>query len=404
MSLQINLESIDPAGFQISRREEGVLVQPLRTKLRWREEELSLRSLWLDHQGRVRSAGWPKFFNYGENEAHDERFLEALAAGRVEFAEKLDGTLIIADRSDSPETYSLRTRGQLVLGEFEAPVRALISERFPQLPALLQEERGPFAEHSLLFEFVSPDHPVVIPYSEPALFFLGAVCKRTLRPRWEPELVAEVSRRTGIPAAPIHTLPNSPEELLREIASVQGKEGFVARFVSADGSPGMLKLKTAEYVRIHGNRAALGERGSKRLAFLLELRDEAAVSPALARLGFDHEAIQCALWHLRPFFVERSRVEAIFSWLRGQVAAAPRGSRRVQVDFLRDTLASNPETSDARWLAVAIKLLDGRERDGWWILEAELIGEPVPTLRAWDKDRDAELARMVASIPGPSTS
>ena len=399
MSFQVDLEAIDPAGFQISRREEGVLVQPHRTKLRWREEELPLRSLWLDPQGRVRSAGWPKFFNLGENEAHDGHFRGALAAGQVQFSEKMDGTLIIADHL-GPGRPSLRTRGQLHLGEFDGPVRSLISARFPGLLSLLGDPSGPCVHHSLLFEFVSPEHTVVIPYSEPGLFFLGSVCKRTLRPSWGGEVAEEVHRRASVPPAPVLSLPTDEEALRRHLEATTGKEGFVARFLSPSGEALLLKLKTDEYLRLHGNRATLGERGSRRLAFLLSLTGEPEVTPALAALGFDHEAIQVALWHLRPYFAARAAAAATFAWLRDRVAAAPPGARRVQVEFLREALAASPTTAEPRWLAAAIKLLDGREQDAWWILESHLLDEPVPTLRAWVRNQRDEIARVVASLPG----
>ena len=119
-ALNIDLASIDRHSFKVNTVGGEVMIQPHRTKLRWSDEELPWRSLVTDPSGRVLSAAWPKFFNYGENAAHDADFVRALAAGEVTFVEKLDGTLLVADaRRGGPR---LRTRGPC---ERLAPLQSL---------------------------------------------------------------------------------------------------------------------------------------------------------------------------------------------------------------------------------------------------------------------------------------
>jgi hypothetical protein len=391
---RVDLSSIDRSGFRLVAQAGAVLVQPLRTKHAWREDELPLRSMLTDREGEVRSIGWPKFFNHGESPAHDARFQRALAEGSVEFAEKLDGTLIIADRQG--EGFTLRTRGQVSLGAYEAPVRALIAARYPGLPGLLADAAGPGADHSLLFEYVAPDNTVVIHYPEPALVFLGAVSKRTLAPRWDAALCELVARRGGVPAAPVHAMPQRLDEVVERVAAMKGKEGLVARCLTPEGEPLLIKLKAAEYLRLYGHRTMLGGRGALRLAFLLDLEDETAVPAAFARVGLDHEASVYALGALRPYFAARQRAAATLEGFRRTLASVP-GGRREQIEQARALIAADPELADPSWFAVAIKLLEGRQDHAALIVASHLIGEPVPTLRSWARDREAVVAEMMAT-------
>ncbi len=399
MSHRIDLASIDRVGFKLLSQGETVLVQPLRTKHAWREDELALRSLVTDREGRVRSAGWPKFFNHGENAAHDALFYQSIEAGAVEFAEKLDGTLIIAD--SHPEGPALRTRGQISLGEFDEPVRALITARYPGLLGLLADTKGPCAGLSLLFEYVAPDHTIVVRYETPELYFLGAMDKTSLLPRWDEGLRAIVTQRSGVPAAPVHAMPQRLDELLARIATMKDKEGLVARCTTPGGQPLLIKLKAAEYLRIYGRMATLGERGSLRLAFLLDLRTEPEVAPAFARLGLDHEAATYALGSLRPYFVARERAEAALEALGKAVAATASRPRVDRIEAIRTLIAADPALAEPWWFAVAIKLLDGREKDAALLVAGGLIHEPVPTLRSWLRNREAALSAMMSAKAPP---
>lgn len=399
MTYQIDLTTLDRAGFKLTQQGDEVLVQPHRTKHAWREDELHLRSLVTDTQGRVRSAGWPKFFNHGENAEHDAQFQEALAAGEVEFAEKLDGMLIVADAHAG--AVRLRTRGQTTLGEFEGPVRGLIEQRHAGLLDLLRDQRDPVvAGHSLLFEYVAPDHTIVVRYDEPALYFLGAVERSTLAPRYSRQLIERVVSRTGIAAAPTHALPTHLDGVLAHVNAMSGKEGVVARFRGRDGRPLLLKLKAAEYLRIYGRRATLGERGAVRLALLLDLRSEADVASAFARVGLDHEAAAYALGSLRPFFAARDAADAALARL--QAALAPdraRLSRRDYVERVETVRSADPALAGPHWFTAAIKLLEGRDDHARLIVLSALTGEPVPTLRVWLKDRKAALDAMMSVTP-----
>src|SRR5688572_24677969 len=123
-AMRLDVGSIDRTQFKVVEEEGETLIIPLKDKYRWRDDELHLRSLVLDATGTVISAGFPKFFNFGEQPERDRELAAAMARGGVEFPEKLDGSLIVADRVGGVPR--LRTRGRRLLGEFGPEVDALI--------------------------------------------------------------------------------------------------------------------------------------------------------------------------------------------------------------------------------------------------------------------------------------
>ena len=108
--LHVDVAAVDRTQFKVFEEDGETLVIPRKDKFRWDEAELHLRSLVLDAHGHVVSAGFPKFFNLGENPAHDHSLSRAMAGGTVEFPEKIDGSLIVADRIRG--VARLRTRGR----------------------------------------------------------------------------------------------------------------------------------------------------------------------------------------------------------------------------------------------------------------------------------------------------
>jgi hypothetical protein len=399
-TFRIDLSSIDVSQFKLTADGDDVLIQPLRTKHRWHERELHLRSVVTDARGFVRSAGFPKFFNHGEHPPHDALFADALARGGVRFAEKLDGSLLVADRLDDGDL-RLRTRGSLTLNEFDRPVRDLLAGRYPRFAAALADPA--LRDHSVLLEFVSPDHPIVVRYGEPALYLLGLVCKRTLQPRWDDAVLSDLGARGGVPVAPAHALPQTVDGLLASVREWSGREGVVARFEAPDVGPVMLKLKAAEYLRLHAYRARLGGHNARRLAFLLELETPDAVLPAIEPLGLDYEAAQYLVAELGGYFTARRDALARLEVLRGIVEPWIRpgaAGKRDYVERVRGRVAADATFAERFWFDVAMKLYDRRADEARLRVLAELLGEPVPSLRAWSKARDREIQSMLnAAVP-----
>jgi hypothetical protein len=397
--LQVDLTSIDRTQFKVTEQDGELLIVPIKEKYRWRDDELHLRSLVVDRGGRVLSAGFPKFFNLGERPALDGGLAAAMARGAVELPEKLDGSLIVGDRIAGAAR--LRTRGSRVLGDLGPELEALIAAEYPGLPGFL--ERDPLLERcSLVFEFVSPNRTVVLRQARAQLFLLGYVDKRTIGPGWAPEVLARVQEATGVPLAPVHPLPADLEAALVEVRSWQGREGVVARFIDADGTPRLIKVKAQDYLRLHAYQSRLGGNRARRVAWLLDLQDESQLLPALARFGLDWEAAEYARADIAPYLAQRlaalRRLDELFGELEPVAGARLKSDKRAFVDRTRAFLAAGPSYTESWWFNVAMKLFDGGADDARLVVEAALLEEPVPSLRAWRRDPETEV-RSILDAP-----
>lgn len=402
LTLHVDLATVDPTQFKIFHEDGETLVIPRKDKFRWDEGEIHLRSLVLDANGHVVSAGFPKFFNLGENPVHDRALAEAMAKGAVEFPEKIDGSLIVADRIRG--VARLRTRGRRDLGEFAADVEPLVARLYPRLIPFLHDDPL-LDDHSILFELVSPNRAVVLKYDEARLHLLGAVEKRTITPRWDASLLAHLTRATGIEATPIHPLPANLDAALEQIRGWKGREGVVGRFIDGTGTPRLIKIKATDYLRLHAYRSIFGGSGALKVAWLLDLHEPADILPALARYGLDWEAAEFARAEVEPYLERRRAMLALFSALREVVTpwlgTRQKSEKRAYVERIRALMASDPRFGEQVWFTTAMKLFDAdlERGDAQLIVDAAALGESASTLLAWQRNPDAEIrATLTAPV------
>lgn len=393
-TLRVDVAAVDPTQFKVIEQDGETLVIPRKDKFRWDESELHLRSLVLDAGGHVLSAGFPKFFNLGENPAHDRSLAEGMAGGTVEFPEKIDGSLIVADRIRG--VARLRTRGRRDLGEFAPEVEPLVARLYPRLIEFLHDDPL-LDEHSLVFELVSPTRAVVLKYDVAQLHLLGAVSKRTITPRWDAPMLAYLTGATEIEAAPIHPLPPDLDAALEQVRGWKGREGVVGRFLAADGAPRLIKIKAADYLRLHAYRSLLGGAGALKIAWLLDLHEASEIVPALARYGLDWEAAQFARAEVEPYLERRRAMLSRFTAFRGVVTpwlgARQKSEKRAYVESVRALMASDALFREPFWFTAAMKLFDTEVDTGeaQIIVDSAVIDQHASTLLAWRRDPDAEI-------------
>lgn len=267
------------AGFNVTERDGLRLISPRKDKYDWSEDERFYRSVVVDGDGRPVSVGLPKFFNAGEHPGDTAALEAALAGGKVWFTEKMDGSLII--RSVVNGDVILRTRGTLDGGTDHGPaVRRLAAERYPQLlDPTLEPDR------SLLFEFVSPQFPIIVAYPEPDLVLLGANHNLPGSLLDRPEIEA-LGADIHVPVAPGHDLPTDLDELLAAVRDWPDREGIVA---ICDGGQTLVKIKGAKYLAAHALRFAFTPRRVAEFAIEKNLRNEADFVAALRGEGYDWE-------------------------------------------------------------------------------------------------------------------
>lgn len=240
----------------------------------WRDEELPFRSLAFDRQGRVVSAGLPKFFEHAAAPELARDFDRALRDGEpVLTTVKQDGSLVI--RAVHRGRVWWRTRSSLAPEHISRRAEALAAERYPALadPGLLDG-------WSLLFEHVSPAHRIVIPYEREDLILIGAVDNATLQLadwEWLERLAAGHSLRL----TECLERPAGLATLKAELDRRSDIEGVVLRWGQR-----LLKVKGADYVAAHRLRYELHPR---KIRMLLAKSDIASAEELAKRLGVSDE-------------------------------------------------------------------------------------------------------------------
>jgi RNA ligase len=299
--MSINLKEINKKDFNISERElpdygKVFLITPSFDKHKWLQNEFHLRSLLCDQNGIVLSSGFGKFLNYGEDPDLDILTQKSILAGKVQFSEKVDGSLII--RSVINGKVHFRTRGSHHLADdFSEPVMSLIKYKYPKLLNPSMDSR-----YSILFEYTSPDNRIVLKYDEPKLTAIGLMDLSGDIPEVcaSQELAQQLEEDYDTPSVKFYNLGNSINDIISNIRKWKDSEGVVAWCTLPDGSMHFAKIKAAEYIRIHSLKYHLTKDKvimlcyTKDIDLLVKLQDE------MHELGIDWEAVS----FIQPYFEE----------------------------------------------------------------------------------------------------
>lgn len=364
----------EAAGFNLRPLEDGrMLVSPRKDKWTWEADERRFRSAILCPRTGVVSQGWPKFDNFGQNEADTARLLEALASGEpVWFTDKLDGSLCIRSVIDGEVV--LRTRGTHDGGTEHGPaMRRLAAARYPSLldPAI---EPG----RSLLFEFVSPDFQIVVPYERDDLVLIGAVAHADGHLADRAELEA-LSDELSVPLVETHALPGDPEQLLEAVTAFEDREGIVARCA---GGQVMVKVKSAAYLAAHALRFAFSPRRVAEFCSERGITEEDAFIDALREAGFDWEVGEETRVPFRAYRDALVASEVRFAELAGMCETWRDLPRREFAELAK---------GQGREAKVLFLCLDGRGEQARELLRADYVEEAVK----------AQMARIPAAIGTP---
>lgn len=350
-------------GFNLIRRDGLILIVPGKaakfSSSDWPAEERPFRSLIVresDHS--IVSSGFPKFFNMGEDH-HDSGLLNAALEGddSVFFSEKADGSLAVRSVIDGKIIF--RTRGTFDGGEHGPAMRRVAERRYP---ILLDPEFEP--DRSLLFEFVSPNFRIVLPYAEDDLIFLGAISHETMRLSDLPEM-RELADRHGFNLVAIHELPRDPEELVRVVGEWQGKEGVVAR---CNNGQTLVKLKGADYLARHRIRFALTARVVRQVCLERQVEKLEDFESYLAEQGGDWELAVEAKPLVELFVQTRAQARSRFDIFAGEVAIQLK-NYPVRKEFALEYATK----LDGKARPAAFAIADGRPDNAYAMIEEELL-------------------------------
>jgi hypothetical protein len=288
--MRVNLQTIDRERFNVLSADGRHLIKPVKIMRDWHEGEEWLRSLEVDDQGNVLSAGFPKFFNFGERPADNDLLLKA---SEFRVRNKYDGTLIIATNG------RCRTRGQLDLGQFEEAVRE----------AGMPTGRPGVSE---LYELLGPVSRQVVDYGT----------KHRLVKLAEVDLATMTLALCVEPAV----LTNNAADLIEQVraAALDQGEGYV---VDVDTGSGLhlVKIKSDAYRRAHALREHATEASTHRLLADAGATSRAQALEILAGLGYDFEMLtSCSVW-VDNYLTRRY---AVLTRFNHAIASVPTDSRK----------------------------------------------------------------------------
>jgi T4 RnlA family RNA ligase len=209
------------------------------------EGALDARGLILDSSGNIIARPYKKFFNYKELEGRDDlpehiRQLSEWEDGPYKVSEKIDGSLIIMFEYENELIFA--SSGSFT-GEHAIKARELFDEMNILEKEFIRSQTTNYSNEinygrTILFELVSPDLQIVIPYEKEELILHGIIDNYSGD---FDEIGFNILKGIGIPTVEYYEYNQS--DLLKIQKDAVDIEGFVVRFEKGK----MLKIKTEDY-------------------------------------------------------------------------------------------------------------------------------------------------------------
>jgi hypothetical protein len=261
---QIILADVDQASFMMHQHivngEVMHLIQPQHIGCKWTQENKIFRSSLWDNDGKIVSAGFPKFTNWGEN---PDNFPVPTSLDKTTIVEKCDGSLLIVSKYKGH--YILRTRGtsdatKLDNGyELEIFKKEVLSKiEGTAFTYCFEDKNGNPSDEtwdfSLLFEWVSPKQKIILNYGDqPDWFLVGAVDHFSYQLASQ-DLLDTMAKQLGWKRPTTYTFP-TVEQLMADVDAWKGKEGVC---VYSNNGQAIHKVKGAWYLALHRMKEEFG--------------------------------------------------------------------------------------------------------------------------------------------------
>jgi hypothetical protein len=225
------------------------LVFPPHIGTKWTKDTLKFRSSVWNSEGELISAGFKKFFNWGEQPDLCYTPFSMTANGGVKLLEKLDGSTLIVSRYKGE--LIVRTRGTIDASIMENGYELdILKEKYPKAfdNGLLDDNR-----YSLLYEWVTPENRIVIRYPEPDIYLIGVIehLDYSLMPQNALDGWAE---EYGLKRPKYYNF-NSLKEMHAAVEVFQGVEGLC---VYCNYDQDIRKIKGVDYLARHRMKDELG--------------------------------------------------------------------------------------------------------------------------------------------------
>ena len=248
--MKIDLDKVDRTQFMVHEHslngEIVHLIQPQHIGTQWRQDNKHLRSVVVNYDGEIISAGLPKFTNYSENPEH---FPVPTSLRNCTVVNKLDGSLLIVSKYKNQ--FILRTRGTV-----DASVLVNGSELEIFKNTILKKisvDQMETWNYSLLFEWLSPLNVIVLRYSDEPDWQLIGVVNHTDYSLFSQTEVDEYAKMFDLKRPEKFTF-NDISDMLQIVDKWQDREGVC---LYSKNDQVIHKIKASKYLLLHHLKSEL---------------------------------------------------------------------------------------------------------------------------------------------------
>jgi len=245
MHLKIQIDNIDKTNFMVHESnfhgETVYLIHPIHFGAKWTKENLIYRSTLVNSDGEIISAGFPKFFNYGEQ---SDLYPDPAGYNDAFAVEKLDGSLIcISKYKDHIIARSRGTVNAYTSLNNGSELYNLIMSNNNLLEFLSDYYTTPF---TILVEWVTPTNQIIIKYKEPTLYLIGMIVHDTYS--LIDQLILDSLSHIINLSRPNKFKFDSLKKLISFVKEFKDKEGICLYF---NNSKNIVKIKGDHYLKLH---------------------------------------------------------------------------------------------------------------------------------------------------------
>ena len=247
--MKIDLNKVDRTQFMVHEHslngEIVHLIQPQHIGTKWTQDNKHMRSVVVNYEGEVISAGLPKFTNWGEN---PDNFPVPNSLRNCTVMEKLDGSLLIVSKYNGQ--YILRTRGTV---DASTMVNGFELELFKDTILSKLQDNNDTWNYSVLFEWLSPRNVIVLRYSDEPMWKLIGFIDHTDYSLATQDVLDVMAKKYDLLRPEIYTFTDITD-MLQIVDKWQDREGVC--LYSKNGQT-IHKIKAAKYLLLHHLKSEL---------------------------------------------------------------------------------------------------------------------------------------------------
>lgn len=243
--MQIDLSKIDRDSFEVKSQNGLNLVVPKNIGVSWNKDNLIFRSSIWNDSGELVSASFPKFFNWGE-----QNIITPIPSNIEEcnLVTKMDGSTLIVSKYD--DKLIIRTRGTfdacLQPNGFEIDI---LKEKYPKVFDNQWINDG----YSLIYEWVTPNNRIVLPFEEVDIFFIGMIDHDNYK-LVEQQILDLIGVLIEVKRPKVYSFSDM-QSMLNDVKAFKGIEGICV-YSNADQT--IHKVKGDDYLTRHKLKSEVG--------------------------------------------------------------------------------------------------------------------------------------------------